>query len=76
MSNLRIMEKLKTNVLSEISALTLEIEQDYPELLKYLDETRSTLPHGNENNSMDMKSLEDYRETLKELIQSYGKNRK
>ena len=76
MSILKIMEKVKTDILSEISTLTRVIEQDFPELLKYLDETRSTLPQGEEGSTIDMKSLENYRDSLKELIQRYDKKQK
>jgi soluble cytochrome b562 len=76
MSILKIMEKVKTDILSEISTLTRVIEQDFPELLKYLDETRSTLSQGEEGSTIDMKSLENYRDSLKELIQRYDKKQK
>ncbi|XMO87923.1 hypothetical protein AAFN75_06435 [Algibacter sp. AS12] len=69
------MKTENTNILSEISTLTRVIEEQYPELQKYLDEGRSTLPQGNVEASIDNKSLENYRDTLKELIQNYDKNK-
>jgi hypothetical protein len=76
MSILRVMEKAKTDLLSEISRLTDVIEQDFPELLKYLDETRSTLPHKDNENKVDTKSLEDYKGFLQQLIAQYSKTKK
>lgn len=70
------MEKVKTDILSEISTLTRIIQSEYPELQKYLDESRSTLPQGDMDNALDMQSLQDYRDSLKELIQRYDKSNK
>tara|TARA_R110002049_G_scaffold292252_2_gene476635 strand:- start:18414 stop:18647 length:234 start_codon:yes stop_codon:yes gene_type:complete len=66
------MEADKKDIFSEISSLTRKIEEEYPELQKYLDETRETLKQGNfDNNKIEKKDLEDYRNSLKELIQRY-----
>ncbi|MEP3837415.1 MAG: hypothetical protein ABJM36_07190 [Algibacter sp.] len=70
------MKPENTNILSEISILTRVIEEQFPELQKYLDEGRSTLPQGNLKGSIDNKALENYRDTLKDLIQNYDKNKK
>ena len=46
----------------------------YPELQKYLDETRSTLQERSPNDGeLGAKSLKDYRDTLKTLIDKYEK---
>ncbi|MEM6516061.1 MAG: hypothetical protein AAF688_07745 [Bacteroidota bacterium] len=67
------MNERTRQILSEISTVTRDIEQNYPELQKYLDESRSTLPKTyDENESMD-KELQDYLDELKELIANYKK---
>ncbi|WP_458628231.1 hypothetical protein [Winogradskyella sp. PC D3.3] len=59
-------------ILTEISTVTRDIEENYPELQKYLSETRSTLPHGsNENASLDTSDLENYLNELKEIRDKY-----
>ncbi len=66
--------KTSQKILSEITTLTREIEEDYPELQKYLGETRSTLPQGdNSNPQLDLESLENYRDELQNLIKKYKK---
>lgn len=62
------------DILTEISNVTRDIEENYPELQKYLDETRSTLPQGN-NNSAELheNELKDYLKGLKEMISKYKK---
>ncbi|NJX14007.1 hypothetical protein [Tamlana crocina] len=67
------MEAQKKDILTEISTLTRTIEDDYPELQKYLDESRGTLPKGDMNPSLGLEELEDYRNTLKNLIEGYKK---
>ena len=44
-------------LLSKITAKTREIEEDYPELQKYLDEQRITLPKDNNETHIDKQSL-------------------
>lgn len=69
-----MMDKIETNIISEISTLTRVIEDQYPELQKYLDESRITLPQGDfKSGKMDIRTLEDYRDSLKELIKRYNK---
>lgn len=59
-------------ILTKISIVTRDIEENYPELQKYLSETRSTLPHGsNETASLDTSDLEDYLNELKEIRDKY-----
>lgn len=71
------MEKIKTDILSEISSLTRVIEDQYPELQKYLDETRNTLPQGSfESDTIKKEDLEEHRDSLKELIQHYQEEQK
>ena len=68
------MESAKIDILSEISALSRIIEEQHPELQKYLDENRSTLPQGNMQSSIITEDeLINYRDTLKALINNYSK---
>ncbi|NNC49488.1 MAG: hypothetical protein HKO01_03025 [Flaviramulus sp.] len=70
------MKTEKTDILSEISTLTRVIEEQYPELQKYLDESRSTLPQeAVKSNTLEISMLTDYRDSLKALIQSYDKQK-
>tara|TARA_R110002012_G_scaffold309354_1_gene516305 strand:- start:598 stop:810 length:213 start_codon:yes stop_codon:yes gene_type:complete len=63
-------------ILAKISERTLEIRNKYPELQKYLDETRITLPQGNNNPlEMDTRSLESYLDELTLLIKNYEENK-
>ncbi|WP_218846949.1 hypothetical protein [Winogradskyella forsetii] len=59
-------------ILTEISTITRDIEDNYPELQKYLDETRSTLPSGSNNSaSLDEEDLKNYLDQLKEMRDKY-----
>lgn len=59
-------------LLTEISTLTREIEDKYPELTKYLDETRSTLPkESNGDGSLGTEELENYLQQLKAMVTKY-----
>ncbi|MCB4807269.1 hypothetical protein LG651_03330 [Tamlana sp. 62-3] len=70
------MKTANSEILTEIASLTRTIEDDYPELQKYLDESRSTLPKGNfDKGELDAEELENYRNSLKNLIESF-KNKK
>ena len=63
-------------LLSKITAKTREIEEYYPELQKYLDEQRITLPKDNNETHIDKQSLEDYLNSLQSLIDNYEKENK
>lgn len=58
-----------SQILTEISNVTRDIQENYPELQKYLDETRSTLP-SDDNNSLEQ-SLKEYLKGLKEMVNKY-----
>ena len=63
-----------TAILTEISTVTRDIEENYPELQKYLGETRSTLPKSdNSDGSLNKEDLENYLNELKEMIEKYKK---
>ena len=64
------------DLLTKISVKTREIEEDYPELQKYLDEQRITLPKDSSSNTIDKQSLEDYLNSLQSLIDNYEKENK
>lgn len=62
---------MKTSqLLAEISKITRDIQENFPELQKYLDETRSTLPPSNTNESMQQE-LKDYLDGLKDMVNKY-----
>ncbi|GAA4280232.1 hypothetical protein [Gaetbulibacter aestuarii] len=65
------MEQKELNILNEISNLTRTIEEEYPELEKYLDESRSTLPKDNANPKVSIKELQNYRDSLQNMIAKY-----
>lgn len=59
-----------SQILTEISKITRDIQENYPELQKYLDETRSTLPKSYSDDSMNQ-DLQDYLTGLKEMVKKY-----
>lgn len=63
------MKKLQ-ELTKQINDITLEIEQDYPELYKYLDENPVSIPCC-ETPKLDIKSFTDYMDSLKELLQHH-----
>lgn len=61
-------------ILTKIATVTREIEDNYPELMKYLNETRSTLPEGsNAGATLNKADLENYLNQLEALILKYKK---
>jgi len=59
-------------ILTEIADVTRAIEDNYPELQKYLDETRSTLPQGdNDSASLNEEDLQEYLDGLKDMVSKY-----
>lgn len=66
--------KLSQNILAEIAQVTRDIEDNYPELQKYLDENPMTLPEGdNANVEVDNQAFREYLNSLKELVSKYNK---
>ncbi|MDR6844387.1 hypothetical protein [Flavobacterium granuli] len=57
----------------KILKTTLLIRKDYPELSKYLLEMPETIP-GIESPEMDKKVLNDYLNSLKEILNKYAPN--
>lgn len=60
-------------LLTKISQLTRKIEEEHPELQKYLDETRMTIPQNDIDPKMDKEVLEDYLNSLNNLVEKYKK---
>lgn len=63
------MKKLH-KILNEITELTLNIETNYPELYRSLDENPLTLPVIQHPN-MDKEIMQEYLESLKQLLNHY-----
>lgn len=59
-------------LIKEISNLTLEIEEKYPELYRYLDENPISIPSA-EHPQVDSKVLSGYLESLKTMLKNYIK---
>lgn len=57
-------------LIKEISNLTLEIEEKYPELYRYLDENPISIPSA-EHPKLDTTILSDYLESLKTMLNNY-----
>jgi len=62
-------------LLVEISKLTRDIETNYPELYKYLDENPVTIPNMG-SPKVDAKELENYLKTLQDLLEKHKSNLK
>ncbi|WP_222611310.1 hypothetical protein [Winogradskyella echinorum] len=66
--------KTTRDILTEISKVIRNIEENYPELQKYLGETRSTLPGGsNDNAELNREDLENYLNQLNQMVDKYKK---
>lgn len=58
------------HILNEITQLTLNIETNYPELYRTLDENPMTLPVTSHPH-IDKKVLQEYLESLKQLLEHH-----
>lgn len=58
------------DLLTEISTLTREIEENYPELYQYLDENPDTIPN-TDHPHVGIEELEEYLNSLKTQLQTY-----
>ena len=64
--------ELSQKILAEITQVTRDIEDNYPELQKYLDERPMTLPdENNPNAKMDDEVLKEYLVSLREMVSKY-----
>ncbi len=57
---------------AKILEITMKIRDNYPELNKYLEEMPETIP-SEKSPEMDLKNLEEYYNTLTNLIKNYSK---
>jgi hypothetical protein len=57
-------------ILTEITEITTNIETNYPELYRSLDENPLTIPDTNSPH-IDSKIMEEYLESLKQLLSHY-----
>lgn len=58
------------NILKEVTELTYNIENNYPELYRTLDENPMTIPATN-NPHVDEDIMKDYLESLKQILKKY-----
>ncbi len=59
----------------EITQLTSNMETNYPELYKFLDENPITIPSG-KHPTIDKEALMNYLETLKQLLKNHLESHK
>lgn len=64
---------LKDTLSNKILAITLKIYSEYPELSKYLNEMPATISTDT-NPQVNQMALEEYYNSLKNLIKTYHKN--
>ena len=57
----------------EINELTLKIEEEFPELYTFLNETPITIPSSKHPN-MDIKNFSDYLDSLKQILEHHIEN--
>lgn len=67
--------KTVKKLLTEISDLIVEIETHYPDVYKYLDENPITIPNM-EHPKIDAQELNDYLESLRDLLKKYKNSSK
>ena len=65
------MKEMK-EILSEIILLTNQIELEYPELYRFLEEQPMTIPSEN-NPNIDRNTLEEYMHGLQQMLENYVK---
>jgi hypothetical protein len=58
------------NILQEITQLTSNIETNYPELYRFLDENPLTLPVS-KHPHLDKEVMQEYLESLKQLLKHH-----
>jgi len=65
--------KRSQKLTKEINDLTLKIEQEYPELYQYLNETPVDIP-SNDHSKLNTQNFSDYLDSLKQLLNHYIEN--
>ncbi|MFD1553364.1 hypothetical protein DNU06_06780 [Putridiphycobacter roseus] len=63
------MNKLN-KILTEVSQLTLNIESNYPELYRFIDENPMTIPTSS-HPDIDKEAMEDYLKSLKSILKHH-----
>ena len=64
--------KTKKDILEAISRLTLEIESEFPELYRFLDESPDTIP-AEAHPQLGVEELSTYYKGLKTILEDYKK---
>ncbi|WP_027138079.1 hypothetical protein [Gaetbulibacter saemankumensis] len=62
--------KSLTKILGKISGLIREIEMEYPELYKHLDENPVTIPN-EAHPRVDAEAMDNYLQTLRSILDKY-----
>lgn len=68
------MDKVEKELNKKIIEVTNNIRQNYPELLKYLNEMPETIP-SEDDPSVEHKDLSDYYKSLVDLVKEYDENK-
>lgn len=58
-----------SKLMQEITMLTSNIETNYPELYRHIDENPITIPAGDDP-EVDMKAMKEYLESLKDQLRA------
>ncbi|CAM3606322.1 hypothetical protein FLGE108171_05565 [Flavobacterium gelidilacus] len=64
--------KQQDSLTKKISEITAKIQTEYPELIKYLDEIPRNF-HSTGNGKVSQKALQDYLNSLNDLLKTYAK---
>ena len=67
--------KTANAISNDIVKMTLRIQEDFPELSKYIGEMPVTIPNV-ANPEITTDNLKDYSESLNELVTKYSKEKK
>ncbi len=77
LNNKKILSFMKTEneLNADILKITMDIKQDFPELVKYLNEMPVTIPNAN-SAEINTKALADYYDSLNVLVKDYALSHK
>ena len=67
--------KTANEISKDIINTTVGIEQDFPELLKYINEMPVSIPNVSQP-EITVENLKDYSDSLNEMVTKYSKNKK
>lgn len=65
--------KTETQLNENILKITMTIRNEFPELMKYLNEMPATIPDA-KNPEINIKILQDYFNSLRDLLYKYAPN--